>query len=372
MNEREAYIALNMMEKIGPITVGTLVKHLGSAVAIFTADRRSLMAVQGVGPELTQAILRQRDTIDWQGECERAEKAGVRIVVQGEPDYPADLAAIHDPPLALYVKGRFEARDRHAVAVVGTRRPTYYGRSVASKLAGDLVHMGFVVVSGLAEGIDTVAHESALAAQGRTIAVLGSSLDTLYPPCNAALAERIADSGALVTELPFGRHPDRTTFPMRNRIISGLSMGVLVVEAGRESGAMITARQAVEQGRTVFAVPGRIDSPTARGTHQLLREGAVLVESVDDILREFEALFVPRKATAEAAAPPSMLCFSAEEQKLIELLEDGERDVDALIRDSNLAPATVSGLLIGLELKRLVRMLPGRKVVLLRRVHRGD
>ena len=372
MNERDAYIALNMMEKIGPVTVRSLVEHLGSAAAIFAADRKSLMAARGVGPELAEAILRQREMIDWEGECERAEKAAVRILVQGEPDYPQDLAAIHDPPLALYVKGRLAARDRHAVAVVGTRRPTYYGRSVASKLAADLAHVGFVVVSGLAEGIDTAAHESALTAKGRTIAVLGSGLDCLYPPSNAALAERISDSGAVLTELPFGRRPDKTTFPMRNRIISGLSMGVVVVEAGRDSGAMITARQAAEQGRTVFAVPGRIDSPTAKGTHQLLREGAVLVESVDDILREFESLFVPRQPTAAVAPQPSALSLTAEEQKLVDLLEDGELDIDALIRDSNLSPATVSGLLIGLEIKKIVRMLPGRKVVLIRRMSRGD
>ncbi|MCX7590751.1 MAG: DNA-processing protein DprA, partial [Kiritimatiellae bacterium] len=276
---------------------------------------------------------------------------------------------IHDPPLALYVRGRLDSRDRHAIAVVGTRRPTHYGRGVAARIAADLIHAGFAIVSGLAEGIDTAAHESALAAHGRTIAVLGGGLDCLYPPSNAALAEKIVESGALVTELPFGRRPDKTTFPMRNRIISGLCMGVLVVEAGRDSGAMITAREAVEQGRAVFAVPGRIDSPTSRGTHQLLRQGAVLVESVDDILQEFESLFVARRAgaagTVAALCPP----LSEEEKKLVLLLKDGEKDVDELIRESNLPAATVSGLLIALEIKKVVRMLPGRKVVLTRAIN---
>jgi DNA processing protein len=363
MEEREAYIALNMMGKVGPVTVRSLVTELGSAAAIFSADRDTLGRVGGVGREAREALLAGREAVDWQAEMDRAEREGVRLVAAVDAEYPRSLLEIHDPPLALYVKGRIDSRDRQAIAVVGTRHPTHYGRDCAGRLAGQLAQAGFCVVSGLALGIDTAAHEAALGAGGRTLAVVAGGLDCLYPESNRGLAERVAGHGAIVSEYPFGRNPDKTTFPVRNRIVSGLSMGVLVVEAGFRSGALITADQATEQGRSVFAVPGRIDSAASQGAHLLLKQGARLVENVDDVLREFEFLFPSAKMEATAARRERPILTPAEEQ-LLKVLQEGEADVDTLIRTSGLNASAVGSLLIGLEMKRLVRMLPGRMVEL--------
>jgi len=366
MNEREAYVALNMTEKIGPIGVRSLVSQLGSARAIFTAERSRLTAAQGIGREMAEVIVSGRDRVDWEEELARTAGMGAEIVTQVDEAYPKSLLEIHDPPLALYVKGTLHSGDRHAIAVVGTRRPTHYGLESAGKLAFQLAKSGFTVVSGLAEGIDTAAHQGALRAKGRTLSVMGSALDCPYPASNRDLARRISERGAVISEFPLGRQPDKTTFPMRNRIVSGLAMGVLVVEAGLNSGALITANQALDQGRSVFAVPGRIDSYVSRGTHELIRTGARLVADADDVLREFEFLLPPGpKERAERSRIGPEL--SKEETCLVRLLEQGEQGVDSLIRASALKPASVNALLIGLEMKRVIRMLPGRIVEMVNR-----
>jgi DNA processing protein len=246
------------------------------------------------------------------------------------------------------------------MAVVGTRRPTHYGRETADRMAYGLAKAGYSVVSGLARGIDTAAHRGAIKARGRTLAVLGGGLDDVYPPENAELAREISENGAVLSEFPLGRRPDKTTFPMRNRIVSGLSAGVLVVEAGLKSGAMITVASALEQGRQAFAVPGRVDSPASQGTHRLIRDGAVLVTHVDDILAEQDTL-LSRNELREAAVRPKP-SLSQDESRLLGFLADGARDVDSLIRESGLKPAGVNAVLISLEMKRLVRMQPGRVV----------
>lgn len=358
--ERDAYIALNMMGKIGPIAVRSFVEVLGSARAIFEADREDLTRAERVGPGIAACVLSQRDGADPEAEVERAGKAGARIVTQVDAEYPRQLLEIHDPPLAMYVRGALEARDKHAIAVVGTRHPTTYGRECAERFAWQLCQAGFAVVSGLAQGIDTAAHRGALKAKGRTLAVLGGGLDSVYPEANLELAREIAERGAVLTEFPMGRQPDRTTFAIRNRIISGLSMGVLVVEAGRKSGALITADQALEQGRSVFAVPGRIDSYASQGTHELIRRGARLASCVDDILGEFEFLIPSGRPQRPESRPRPEL--TEEEQTLATLVEQEPRDVDSLIRGSGLTASRVGSLLIGLEMKRVIRMLPGRMV----------
>lgn len=365
MEEREAYIALNMMEKVGPVCVRSLVSALGSATAIFDAGRESLKTARGIGNELADAIIAQRDKIDWKGEIERAGQHGARLVTPLDGEYPAQLKEIHDPPLALNVCGRLESRDKHAIAVVGTRHPTHYGAEIAGRMGFELAKAGFVVVSGLAQGIDTAAHKGALKAKGRTIAVIGSGIDVIYPPANKDLAKEIGETGALISEFPFGRQPDKTTFPIRNRIVSGLSMGALVVEASQKSGAMITANQALEQGRSVFAVPGRIDSPASVGTNSLIKNGARLVSSVEDIFKEYEFLIPPARG-AGAASPLPRPKLSAEEEAIVACLEGGGVDVDCLIRGSGLRPSAVNSLLIGLEMKRVVKLLPGRMVELVR------
>lgn len=376
MDEREAYVALNMMEDVGPVTVRSLVSALGSAQAIFQIDKQELFNVQGPGRGIVEKIVARRGEIRVDQELKRTEKLGAHVITPVDDAYPGPLLHIHDPPLALYVLGELEPGDKRSVAVVGSRHATYYGRESAERLSYQLALAGFVVISGLARGIDTAAHRGALKGKGRTIAVLGGALDCFYPPENTALAKEIAEHGAVLSEFPMGREPDKTTFPMRNRIISGLCMGVLVVEAGSTSGALITANQALDQGRSVFAVPGRIDSPSSRGTHQLIRDGARLVESVEDILNEFEYLIPPEsvKTSSQLTVDPGSAETRAtyprllpEEESVVQALEDGEMDVDTLIRLTGLKAATMSSLILGLEMKRMVRMLPGRLVELIRR-----
>lgn len=367
MNDRDAYIALNMMEKVGPVRVRALVEALGSAGAIFSADKADMVRVPGVGEEFARAIVEQRETVDVDAEIAGAAQSGARIIALTDEEYPSSLREIHDPPLALYVQGELTKADEHALAVVGTRRPTHYGRAVAERFAAGLTQAGYTVVSGLAEGIDTVAHHAALKAKGRTLAVLGGGLDCLYPRSNAALAESIAKRGAVMSEFPLGRQPDRTTFPMRNRIVSGLSVGVLVIEAGMKSGALITARQAMEQGRNVFAAPGRIDSRASQGCHALIRDGAALVTCVEDVLQEYEFLLKPvRRDGSGEPGRPRRPALSEDEGVLVAALEGGEQDVDTLIRGTGLTPSRVGSLLLSLEMKRVVRMLPGRVVELAR------
>lgn len=355
-----------MMEGVGPVSVQALVAALGTPGAIWEADRPTLLEVPGIGPGLADKILRQRNQLDPQNEIRRAAQLGAVLITPADPGYPPALTQIHDPPLALYVRGELRTSDRHALAIVGTRHPSIYGRETAARLSAQLARSGWTVVSGLARGIDTAAHAAALTAGGRTLAVLGGGLAHVYPPENQPLAERIAAAqGAVISEFPLSRVPDRTTFPMRNRIVSGLARGVLVVEAGRQSGALITANQALDQGRSVMAVPGRVDSPGSRGTHALIKNGARLVEDLEDILAEFEFLF-PRRPQPAAPdtdpAPDAPDGLPEEERRILAALHPEEQDFDALIRQTGIPAARLNALLLTMEMKRLVKVLPGRLV----------
>ncbi len=373
LSERDAYITLNQIPDIGPVTVQTLAEALGGRVAeILEIEPGRLPAVRGVGPaalERLAAARRQGGLAE--AEEKRAEILGLRIVTPVDAGYPEPLRSLHDPPLALYVKGEWKQEDRKAVALVGSRHTTSYGRETAARLAADLARLGYVVVSGLARGIDTWAHRGALEAGGRTVAVLGGGLHDIYPPENRGLAEAIARSGALISEFPIGREPDKTTFPYRNRLISGLSQAVVVVEATRTSGALITARFAADQGRSVLAVPGRVDNPLAQGPHDLIRQGARLVEGVEDILDELGTLFrgaafslrCQGKDGGDAGVGSEPLRLLPEERLLLERVSEEERiDVDTLTRRSGLSAAVVAAALLTLEMKGLVRVLPGRVV----------
>lgn len=366
MTGREAYIALNMIEGIGPIKVQALIEALGSPQAVFDPEQSDLRRVKGIGEKLSETILTQRNQVDPLAEIEKAAALGIRIITPLDTEYPAALKTIHDPPLALYVRGEILPKDRHALGIVGSRKCTSYGLSTADRLAYQLAQTGFTVVSGLARGIDTAAHEGALKGKGRTIAVLGAAIDQLYPPENSELADAIAGSGAVISEYPLGRQADRMTFPYRNRIISGISMGVILVEAGFKSGSLHTSDAAMEQGRSVFAVPGRIDSPSSKGTNHLIKNGAKLVDNVGDILEEFELLVPPgqfeKPLNASSARPEVPL--SDVEQVLVKALWEEALDVDSLARAAGLPSAKVSALLVGLEMKRVVKMLPGRVVEL--------
>lgn len=366
MEQHNAYIILNMIEGLGPVSVRRLVDCLGSPAAILEADREALMEARGVGEKLAVKILSQRDLIDVEEEIEKAAEIGARIITSADDEYPDALKAIHDPPLALYIWGRILPADSKAIGIVGSRATSTYGLSAADRLAYQLGQVGFTVVSGLARGTDTAAHSGALKGGGRTIAVLGGALDCLYPPENAELAKKISKNGAVLSEYVMGRKADRMTFPYRNRIISGLSMGVLVTESAIKGGSMHSAEAAMEQGRTVFALPGRIDTPGARGPHMLIKNGAKLVERLDDILEEYEFLIPPNEREVprdEVAARPDVP-LSNEESKVVEALWQEPLDADSLAREMGMKSHELSGLLLGLEMKRVIRMLPGRMVEL--------
>jgi DNA processing protein len=356
---------MNMIEGLGPVRVRNLIDALGSPRAVMTCAPDDLLKAKGVGSDLASKIVAQRSEVDADAEEEKAAKLGARIITVLDDEYPESLKHIHDPPLALYILGGLEKKDRHAIGVVGSRRCTHYGINVADRLSYQMAQVGFVVVSGLARGIDTAAHRGCLKGGGRTLAVLGSGLDKLYPPESEELAEAIAGQGAVISEYPIGREPDRTTFPYRNRVVSGLCMGLLVVEAGAKSGALHTADSALEQGRSVFAVPGRIDSAASRGTHRLLQNGARLVTDVKDIVEEFETL-IPMSKLEEKPVVQALpaIELTEEEQAITKALLGGSLSVDEVSRQAGLPSARLSALLIGLEMKRVVRMLPGRLIEL--------
>jgi len=302
-------------------------------------------------------------TLDLGAELDRIRELGVTVTTQESSSYPKPLREIHASPIVLCVWGELKERDYHAIGIIGARRTTHYGVESAKKLAYQLAYAGLTVVSGLARGIDTAALQGALAAKGRTIAVIGSGLAKLYPPENAALAEKIrAGNGAVVSEFSMEIEPDRQTFPMRNRIISGWSHGILVVEAGLNSGALITASQALEQGRSVYAVPGHINAPSAMGSNRLIQQGAKLVMDASDILDDLEILLPEARPSAEAAARPLPL-LSEEEQRVYEAIEPTETSIDEITEKTRLPSSAVSSTLLRLELKRLVKQLPGKYFV---------
>ncbi len=366
MTDREAYIALNQVAGLGAITVKRMIETFGSATAIFRASERELLRVTGVGPERAQSFRRELAQVSADGELTRAAGCQVQLVTWADAAYPVILRAIADPPLVLYVAGSVEALAGPAVAVIGTRHPTVYGREIAQQLGFLLAKAGYLIVSGLALGIDTQAHRGALQAGGRTAGVIGGALDRLYPRENEELArEMAAQGGAVLCEYPFGRQPDRQTFPMRNRIVSGLAKGVVVVEAPLRSGTLITVDQALDQGRAVMAVPGRADSPASAGCHRLIRSGARLVTSADEVLEELQELFpagragsAPTATVADARPPPA----SPEERKLLEYVGKEPVHIDTVIGESGLPAGTVNALVVGLQIQRRVKLLPGGMV----------
>ncbi|MGE3271235.1 MAG: DNA-processing protein DprA [Chloroflexota bacterium] len=357
LDERIYWVLLTQVSQIGPARFNLLLDRFGSAEAAWHAPLLELAAA-GLERRAIESLGKLRAKLDPEAEWRRLEHAGASVVILDDPAYPAALREIADPPPVLYVHGELSPADAWAIAVVGTRRATAYGRQVTERIVSDVARAGVTIISGLARGIDTHAHRAALAAGGRTIAVLGSGLDRLYPEENRALAKQIMQQGAVVSEYPLGTPPDGTNFPRRNRIVSGLSRAILVVEADYKSGAMITATQAAEQGRDVFAVPGSIFSPFSAGPHQLIREGAKIVTEAADILEELHlTAVVEERATREALpADPT-------EAALLHLLSDEPTHVDDLTRAAGLPSALVTSTLTILELKGLARQLGGMQYV---------
>jgi DNA processing protein len=359
MTPLEALVALNMLPKIGPIRVRRLLDALGCPSSVLGAPKDRLMRVDGIGEETAGILHRWQDHADPIGEINEAASRGISIITRDDEGYPAPLRDAYDPPLLLYVWGKIEARDRHAIGVVGSRRATHYGTQTTKKMSYQLSQAGFTIISGLARGIDTAAHEAAVAAQGRTIAVIGSGLARLYPPENLALAEKIAaGNGAVVSEFPLNTAPDKQTFPMRNRIVAAWSRALLVVECPAWSGSLITANLAVEYGKPVFAVPGPIDKPTSAGCNQLIRDGATLVADASHILDDLGELPFARKESQPELidASPEL---PEEEGKVFAAVQTDESPVDRIIERCGLPAHVVSACLMKLEMRRLVRALPG-------------
>ncbi len=367
MEVREALVALNLVDHVGPIRLQKLLERFGDPRAILAAQESELLRVEGVGASTAHAIAHWETNVDLAAELQRAAAFGCRILIRDDPEYPALLGEINDPPIVLYARGTPSPLDRHAIAIIGSRLSTSYGLDTARRLGFQLAHLGMTVVSGGARGIDTAAHHGALAAKGRTICVLGTGINLVFPPENAALYERIAAEGMVLTQFPFNRAPDRQTFPIRNRIVAGMTLGSVVVEANLESGALITAQFASEYNRQVFAVPGRVDSPRSRGCHDLIKKGAKLCEGPEDVLSEFEYLQAvppasPSIPPAETPPTPSLaLPFSGQERRILEVLGQDEVAMDDVIRRTGLPPGAVASTLLGLEIKRVVRQSPGKR-----------
>jgi DNA processing protein len=370
MTEIEAYLALNLVPHVGPVRLRKMLAHFGgSPVAVLQARAAELSKISGLDSATIEAVTKWEDEVDLLGELEKIRERGLTLMTQNDELYPPLLRETHSAPFLLYVWGRLDKRDHQAVGVVGSRVATHYGLDAAKRFSYGIAYAGYTVISGLARGIDTAAHEAALAAKGRTVAVIGSGIGQLYPPENAALAARIAENGAVVSEYPVDRMADKKTFPYRNRIVAAWSRGVLVVEAPGRSGSLITAQQALEAGRTIFAVPGPINRAESLGCHRLIQQGAKLVVDVDDILDELRiggdlpelALDDPRRAAGETARAQPLVELTLEEKIVVEALTADGVLFDELMETCGLTPATLSSTLVRLELKRVIRQLPGRR-----------
>ncbi|MGH8057785.1 MAG: DNA-processing protein DprA [Candidatus Entotheonellia bacterium] len=360
MDDHAWWVALNLVPGVGRITFKKLVGYFGHPRDVLQASIGQLLRVPGIGSKMAHAIASFQAAPAVERELRAVERYRCYIVTQEDRAYPPLLKAIDDPPPVLYVKGELGDPTRPAVALVGSRRPSTYGKVVAEQLARGLAGAQVTVVSGLARGIDSTAHVGALAGGGQTIAVLGCGLAYLYPPENRPLADRISQQGAVVSEFSMGSKPDRLNFPLRNRTISGFSLGTVVVEAGERSGALITAQWALDQGREVFAVPGNITAPMSRGTNRLIKLGAKLVERVEDILEELPP-YAFGATPASASQEPRQASLPLEETPLLALLDPvEERHIDWIVERAGLPTGAVSALLLQLELDGRVTQLPGK------------
>ncbi len=385
---------LNMVPGVGPRIFQRLLEAFGSCEAVFGATQAGLQTVPGVGAALAKSILSAPQQIDIDQELEDCHRHGIRLLLLGQDNYPTELALIHDPPPSLYCWGEWLPSDRLAIAMVGSRHVTDYGLKVANQFGRGLAAAGFCVVSGMARGADSASHQAALAAGGRTLAVLGSGLLNLYPPEHKDLAAEIAQQGAVLSEVPLYRAPHAGAFPQRNRLVSGLSLGVLVIEASSRSGALITARHAMEQNREVFAIPGRIDNRASHGCHDLIRDGATLVQAVEDILDALGPLATPivwQQASADACLPhqkdttqenaagtlpsrsestgtpstirqPAELLLNPQETQVLQAIGVEPTYIDAIVATTDLPINRVLATLSVLQARRLIRRVGGTQV----------
>lgn len=363
-DKRLAWLALYLIPGLGNGTMRRLIRRFQTPEGVFEADLDTLLAVDGMREGVAEKIVTRSLLPEAEQELKQAEACGARLLVYADPSYPGLLKNIHHPPMVLYVKGNDIPQDKTFVGIVGSRNPTHYGLKAADMLGAGLAKNGVGVVSGLARGIDSAAHIGCLRGDGFTVAVIGTGIDRVYPASNQALFEQVAARGAIISEFPTGTPPEPRNFPIRNRIISGLSHGVAVVEATLRSGSLITASLALDQNREVFAVPGSIDSFKSRGTHYLIKQGAKLIENADDIVSELgmrgEGFDRPGDRSAAAVSIEEM---DPVERKIYELIGPYPVHVDHIARVGELDPGEVSSVLMNMELKGMVKQLPGKRFV---------
>jgi DNA processing protein len=358
------YLQLKGAQNVGPICVRKLVDHFGSVDDVFQASIQALERVDGVGRYRAEAIVQARSSDAAKIELDSAAERGLRIICFEDDDYPKSLKHIPDPPVCIYVRGELVPEDGLAVAIVGSRKCSHYGMEQAERFGALLAQAGFTVVSGLARGSDAAGHRGALQAGGRTVAVLGCGLGHMYPAEHADLATDIASSGAVISELPIDTGPDAKNFPPRNRIIIGLSLGVIVIEAGKRSGALISARLAAEYNREAFAIPGLLTNPSAYGTNALIRDGhAKLVTCLEDVLDELGEvgqLMIPEQAEGDAVCAPAL---DPVEKAVYDAIADEQRSLEEILDDTGLSPAQVASTMTKLQIKGLITQQPGNMFV---------
>jgi DNA processing protein len=363
--ELKYWVAFSGIPGIGRVRLYQLKEYFGTLKDAWEAPEGRLKQA-GLDSRSVDALLTLRPRISLDADMEKLERYGVKVIISEDALYPSRLKEIHDYPPVLYVRGSLPSVSESCLAVVGSRRPTIYGRQVTEEIVADLARSKITIVSGLARGIDSVAHRAALDAGGKTVAVFGSGLDIVYPGENAKLAQAIMEHGALVSEYPLGVKPKAENFPLRNRIMSGLSLGVLVVEAGERSGALITAYQALEQNREVFAIPGSILSPASQGTNRLIQEGAKLVRNYTDVLQELNLTIVVQQAEMKEFSPADKI-----ESAILEQLSSEPIHIDEICRRSGLNMSVVSSTLAMLELKGIVRQVGNMNYVLAQGIRAG-
>jgi DNA processing protein len=353
------WLALSLIPGVGSTLMRRLLDQFQTPEAVFHVPMKELLKIEGLGSKVAEEIRKGPLKKVVEKELYLLREVGGRVITLKDEEYPKRLRDIYDPPPLLYIRGELKKEDEFAVSVVGSRKTTPYGRWFTEKVSQELARQGVTIVSGMARGIDSLAHWGAISGGGRTIAVLGCGVDVIYPSENRNLFTKIIDHGAILSEFPMGSPPEGGHFPRRNRIISGLSFGVVVVQASEKSGSLITAGYALEQGREVFAVPGNVGTEGSRGTHRLIKEGAKLVETSEDILEELLPQWrKAREVTPEVEIPKPDL--TEEEKVLYELLDEAPLHIDMIIRESRMDPGKVSSLLLNLELKGLVSQGSGK------------
>ncbi|MDY6879015.1 MAG: DNA-processing protein DprA [Desulfatiglans sp.] len=360
-DDKFSWVSLYLVSGLGNTGFLNLLNRIGDPSVVLDTSLSELMNLGGLREDVARRIVNREFVADPDDELAEVDRLNARIVTYADPSYPAFLKQIHYPPMLFYLRGNDLPVNKMLIAVVGSRHATHYGLNAARAIGGGLAERGIGVVSGLAKGIDSAAHAGCLKGNGFTIAVMGTGIDTIYPPANRSLSEQIIEKGALISEFPIGTPPEAKNFPIRNRIISGLSRGVVVVEATKKSGSLITSSYALDQGREIFAVPGSINSFKSRGSHSLIKKGAKLVENADDIVSEFffeiEESKTEDRSKTFSDTPPDM---DAREKKVYEILGDYPIHIDQIVRTGEMDPGEVLSILMKMELKGIVRQMPGK------------